>query len=235
MGNNLENIPKYIENFENLKELELNQNNITRIPNKFENMNNLSFLDLSDNKIKDKLPDSLNGLSKLHTVSFYNNVDIKGDVLSNPNLKVCRYCDINQNNCSSKDCYDDYLNLPISTDGRCGRGHARCPLGICCSKDGYCDSTYDQCFMSNGCQPKYGTCKKPCIICELDLTQNDFDFDENALPTSHNGRCGKGYGTKCPFNYCCSKEGVCTSNSEECKTHNGCQSNYGICVFAPGL
>jgi len=251
--NNLEEIPEYIENFKNLKQLTftnnkllkipdevfklqsleglyLNKNNITRIPDKFDNMVDLKDLDLSENIITDKLPSSLNKLSKLRSVLFYDNTFIKGDVLTNPNLKICKYCSRYQNNCASKECYDED-DLPISTDGRCGKGHARCPLGICCSKDGYCDSTYDQCFMSNGCQPKYGTCKKPCMICELDLTQNDFEFNEKALPTSHNGRCGKEFGTKCPWDLCCTKDGYCLGSFSDCDTDNGCQGDYGVCIY----
>jgi len=194
-------------------------------------MSKLTTLDLSDNNIDDELPKSLNDLSYLTSVFFYNNINIRGKVINNTHLKECRYCSLMQNNCSSKDCYDDnYMNLPISTDGRCGKGHARCPLGSCCSKDGYCDSFYDQCFMSNGCQPKYGTCKKPCMTCELDLTQNDFEFDENALPTSHNGRCGKDFGTKCPFDYCCTKEGYCGGGRDDCDAKLGCQEGYGLCL-----
>jgi len=195
-------------------------------------MTKLQLLDLSQNNINDHLPEALNDLPAFKEIFTFNNTNIKGDVLTNPNLKDCRYCNANVNDCSSKECYpsddDDYMSLPISTDGRCGRGHARCAPGICCNRNGWCDVLYDQCFMSNGCQPKYGTCKKPCMICELDMTANDFEYHEDNPPTTHDGHCGEGKG-QCPYDYCCNKDGICTSNKDECYAKNGCQGKFGTC------
>jgi len=221
-----------LSKLKNLEYLDLSQNNLTRVPKIFDDMTKLQLLDLSQNIITDQLPDALNDLPDFKEIFVFNNTNIKGDVLTNPNLKDCRYCSANVNDCSSKECYptndDDYMSLPISTDGRCGRGHARCAAGICCSRDGWCDVLYDQCFMSNGCQPKYGTCKKSCMICELDMTANDFEYVEDIPPTTHNGHCGEGKG-KCPNDYCCNKDGICTSNEDECNAKNGCQGKFGLC------
>jgi len=226
------NVVSQLSKLENIEYLDLSKNNLTRIPNIFDNMTKLQLLDLSQNNINDHLPEALNDLPAFKEIFTFNNTNIKGDVLTNPNLKDCRYCNANVNDCSSKECYpsddDDYMSLPISTDGRCGRGHARCAPGICCNRNGWCDVLYDQCFMSNGCQPKYGTCKKPCMICELDMTANDFEYHEDNPPTTHDGHCGEGKG-QCPYDYCCNKDGICTSNKDECYAKNGCQGKFGTC------
>jgi len=66
------------------------------------------------------------------------------------------YCSID-NGCQSKfgNCYAD---VPISINGRCGRGKGRCTAGHCCSKHGWCGTSEAHCSVSAGCQSEFGKC-----------------------------------------------------------------------------
>jgi len=79
--------------------------------------------------------------------------------------------------CCNKDGYcgngDDYCSLtegcqiafgtcnsevPVSTNGRCGKGKGRCTSGQCCSKHGWCGTSEAHCAISAGCQSEFGKC-----------------------------------------------------------------------------
>jgi len=114
---------------------------------------------------------------------------------------------------------DNNTDIPTSKDGRCGTGYGtKCPNSQCCSKYGHCGTSKDHC--ETGCQSKYGICT---------TSNNGGSSDNNTdIPTSKDGRCGTGYGTKCPNSQCCSKYGHCGTSKDHCET--GCQSKYGICT-----
>ncbi|ORX42973.1 glycoside hydrolase/deacetylase [Piromyces finnis] len=99
----------------------------------------------------------------------------------------------------------------LSSDGRCGTGYGtKCPSGQCCSKYGYCGTTSAYC--DAGCQSGFGKCNSSSTT---------------TTTTSSDGRCGTGYGTKCPSGQCCSKYGHCGTTSAYCDA--GCQSGFGKC------
>jgi len=51
---------------------------------------------------------------------------------------------------------DDSASTVISTNGKCGKEHGRCPNGYCCSKYGWCGTSSAHC--GSGCQSEFGTC-----------------------------------------------------------------------------
>jgi len=91
--NNIKNVPDEIGNLENLTKLILTNNKLEKFPSTLGNLKNLEVLYLNENSIYDKLPESLNDLSKLKYVKFESNVDIKGKALSNESLEKCIYSD----------------------------------------------------------------------------------------------------------------------------------------------
>ncbi|OUM62360.1 carbohydrate-binding module family 18 protein, partial [Piromyces sp. E2] len=71
----------------------------------------------------------------------------------------------------------------------------------CCSADGYCGTSKEFCYSSNGCQAGFGICK-----------------------------CGEKYSNgQCNNNHCCSSSGYCGTTNAFCSIANGCQKSYGIC------
>jgi len=71
----------------------------------------------------------------------------------------------------------------------------------CCSKDGYCGTSKEFFYSSNGCQPEFGVC-----------------------------RCGEGMGSCSEDDgYCCSQKGYCGTTNAFCSIDNGCQSGFGHC------
>ncbi|KAI9350616.1 hypothetical protein DFJ73DRAFT_930626 [Zopfochytrium polystomum] len=46
----------------------------------------------------------------------------------------------------------------VSTSGQCGDTFGLCPLGLCCSKYGWCGSDPTSCTVSTGCNNQYGDC-----------------------------------------------------------------------------
>jgi len=90
---------------------------------------------------------------------------------------------------------------------KCGPSDGVCPNNYCCSKDGYCGTSNDDCNISNGCQISYGLCYQ--------------DTDDST-------QCGKGKGV-CASGHCCSKEGYCGTDDSYCNIANGCQIDYGLC------
>ena len=116
-----------------------------------------------------------------------------------------------------------YTSVPtISSDGKCGQGHGACPDDKCCSKYGYCGTTYEHCYISKGCQLGFGSC--------IDNTKTSTTSPQPTTPAnqkiSTNGKCGKEDG-RCPNGYCCSQYGWCGNTSDYCG--KGCQSEFGVC------
>jgi len=103
-------------------------------------------------------------------------------------------------------------SLPISTDDRCGKKFGtRCPDGQCCSKYGWCGYSLDHC--TKGCQSEFGRC-------------NEYNYNSK-YPLTTDYRCGKKYGTRCPYGECCSRYGWCGVTKAHCG--KGCQSEFGVC------
>jgi len=48
------------------------------------------------------------------------------------------------------------LDMPVSTNWRCGNEYGRCPDGYCCSRYGYCGQSSDHCI--DRCQKAFGVC-----------------------------------------------------------------------------
>jgi hypothetical protein len=102
----------------------------------------------------------------------------------------------------------------ISTNGKCGKEDGRCPNGQCCSKYGYCGSSFRHCSLEEGCQSEFGHC----------VTNEVTDASSpTTIIISTNGKCGKEDG-KCPNDGCCSKFGYCGTTDKHCSLKEGCQS-----------
>jgi len=75
-----------------------------------------------------------------------------------------KYCNISQG-CQSEfgKCIKDKVvvkvEIPTSTNGKCGKKNGKCPKGQCCSSEGVCGKSNKYCDVKKGCQTKYGTCK----------------------------------------------------------------------------
>jgi len=89
--NLITSIPDEIGNLKNLIHTNLSHNEIINIPSSLGNLENLEELYLESNLIDDYLPESLNNLPKLHTITLDFNINIKGKTLSSPNLQNCKY------------------------------------------------------------------------------------------------------------------------------------------------
>jgi len=209
-------VPKEIANLKNLKTLSLSID-ITGSLEPLSKLENLEELIISYANVDSEIPESLNNLKKLHTVDFYES-GIRGKALTNDSLKHCRY-GANSNVCKTKDmvCFrssDKLKNCEnvsddvISTNGRCGNGNGKCPVGECCSKYGHCGKSEKYCYPSKGCQANLGDCYN--------------------YPVSTNGKCGKEDG-RCPNGECCSKNGQCGTSESHCLVSNKCQSEFGKC------
>jgi len=144
-----------------------------------------------------------------------------------PNNKCCSkygWCGTKEEYCLiSKGCQSEFgkcnngnttTDIPISTNGKCGKEDGKCPNDKCCSKYGWCGTKDEYCLISKGCQSEFGKCND-------DTTTTTTD-----LPISTNGKCGEGAG-KCPSGNCCSKYGWCGKGSDYCG--KGCQNKFGQC------
>jgi len=80
-------------------------------------------------------------------------------------------------------------DIEVSTDGKCGEGHGKCPSGQCCNKDGQCGTTEDYCLVSKKCQMNYGECKNECeqIYDQLRKIRNS-DFDDVECKSNKEGK-----------------------------------------------
>jgi len=127
--------------------------------------------------------------------------------------------------------------LPISKDGRCGKGIAICGDGNCCSSFGWCGNTKDHCKIDRGCQTDFGECysnKSNENVTKINIknennksTQNNQNSN-NKLPISKDGRCGKDVAI-CNEGFCCSMYGWCGKTDKYCKIEEGCQKEFGVC------
>jgi hypothetical protein len=216
----------YVLNYENLEKLIITGHEITSIPKDVGELKHLKYIDLHNNHISE-IPEFLNNLPKLEYIDLTLNKDIKGKTLTNENLKTCKY-EASDNLCKAKEmnCFDKNLNikacdssstppseLPISTNGKCAKGVAKCPEGECCSKYGYCGTSEKHCSLDKGCQSELGKCSSST---------------STELPISTNGKCAKGV-AKCPEGECCSKYGYCGTSEKHCSLDKGCQSELGKC------
>ncbi|TLD21132.1 hypothetical protein PspLS_09238 [Pyricularia sp. CBS 133598] len=112
--------------------------------------------------------------------------------------------------------------LTISQDATCGsitmltcQGSA---FGNCCSKNGYCGSTYVYC--GTGCQAGFGSCG-------LNSTVTN-STSPSSQQVSLDGTCGNGITCQgSGFGDCCSPNGWCGSSDAYCGT--GCQPDSGMC------
>jgi len=123
--------------------------------------------------------------------------------------------------------------IEYTTSDRCGEGFGRCRDNDCCSEYGYCGVTTAYC--GNGCQSEFGRCNGVSEKVTTTTTTTKYittttTTTKKSTPTgkiSTDGRCGKGIGTICPDNLCCSQYGYCDSGKDYCG--QGCQSEFGRC------
>ncbi|KAK5671963.1 hypothetical protein QVD99_001785 [Batrachochytrium dendrobatidis] len=132
-------------------------------------------------------------------------------------------------------------DYPISADGRCGEGfNTQCPGKTCCSGKGFCGKTPSHCGVD--CQKGYGSCLTPEALARL-LAKSSASAPvqpkasapapKTDYPISADGRCGKGFKTKCPDRTCCSESGFCGKTKSHCG--DGCQKDYGFCLKPEAL
>ena len=170
-----------------------------------------------------------------------SNEKFTGKILDIPSLEICNYIrslreesyDLcfepnNKSKClidksQIKPCSNN-SELPVSPDGICGQGIARCPEGECCSKYGYCGRSNDHCSLERGCQSELGQ----CLITNTVTTIAPSKTTPSKYPTSTNGKCGGRDGV-CPSGECCSMYGYCGRSDRHCSIEKGCQSEFGQC------
>lgn len=138
----------------------------------------------------------------------------------------------------------------VESGGACGTGYGLCPESECCSKDGICGVTKDNC--GKGCKREFGLCQSsiqtsnimtmttnkitmstvisPIVTPTTTIvtTSSEIPLETPTLTTSTNGRCGPEDGI-CPDNECCSQYNYCGDSSEHCDLDSGCQSEFGRC------
>jgi len=202
-SNHISKISDNIEDLKKLKELDLSDNEIEKIPEQFSKLESLEILDLSYNPIKE-IPEGLCKLKNLKEL-LIDEVESQSDIII---PKAC---------CTKFNICKESTDLPVSTNGKCGKEYGYCPSGNCCSKYGWCGTKEEYCSISKGCQSEFGKCNDD---------SNNTTIPE--LPVSTNGKCGKEYG-KCPSGKCCSSYGWCGTKEEYCSISKGCQSEFGKC------
>ncbi|KAL6635653.1 RNI-like protein [Neocallimastix sp. 'constans'] len=225
-------IPNDISKLTNLEVLNLAGNELNCKLDVISELRNLKKLDLSNNNLNTELPESFNNLTQLEFINITSNEKFTGKILDIPSLEICNYIrslreesyDLcfepnNKSKClidksQIKPCSNN-SELPVSPDGICGQGIARCPEGECCSKYGYCGRSNDHCSLEKGCQSELGNCSS---------NSND------DLPISPDGICGQGI-ARCPEGECCSKYGYCGRSNDHCSLERGCQSELGQCLI----
>lgn len=120
---------------------------------------------------------------------------ISGKTLTNDSIESCSYTQT-RNLCIAKDmpCLENYelkkcldADIPISSDGQCGKDHGRCPSNQCCNKDGKCGTGEDYCYISNGCQNKYSYCTDQCD--ELDMFISKINEESDLYDESETDEC----------------------------------------------
>ncbi|KAI9218274.1 hypothetical protein BC828DRAFT_223538 [Blastocladiella britannica] len=78
---------------------------------------------------------------------------------------------------------------PAPLDSRCGNGIGSCPIGQCCSRNGYCGIEDVYCDKATyGCQPQYGLCSDVAtIVTDSQCVSTDmvaFSFDDGPWPNT---------------------------------------------------
>ncbi|OUM67170.1 carbohydrate-binding module family 18 protein, partial [Piromyces sp. E2] len=116
------------------------------------------------------------------------NIDIKGQVLTNKSLEKCYYnknynlCVVKEVKCELLTSMDEYslcsnntIEEKESTNGKCGKDYGKCPSGQCCS-NGKCGSSTDYCYLSKGCDLSYGMCYNECreLADHIESKNNDY-------------------------------------------------------------
>ncbi|OUM62216.1 carbohydrate-binding module family 18 protein, partial [Piromyces sp. E2] len=110
--------------------------------------------------------------------------------------------------------------------GMCGPNIGKCEGDQCCSEYGWCGTTRGHCYISHGCQPKYGVCvdsfntNSTTTTTTTTTTTEEATEKKSTLATSVTGKCGEDYGV-CPKGQCCSKHGWCGKGHGYCA--EGCQ------------
>lgn len=115
----------------------------------------------------------------------------------------------------------------------CGEanGGKSCGKGLCCSLSGsvhqrisailyfissFCGIGFPYCGV--GCQENHGICWPISNPKDDNVTISDTQL------------CGPGVDQKCPDGFCCSANGECGTNSDQCTIYQGCQPDYGTCL-----
>jgi len=167
----LNDLPKSFFDLTEIKTLILEGQRNTFIPEELGNFKNLETLHIRGENVKSEIPQSLNELTKLKDVELTGM--LSGKTLTNESIENCYYSGYIRlkNLCKPKDmpCLkyqdikecEDSDNIPVSSDGQCGKDHGRCPFNYCC-KDGKCGTGEDYCYVSNGCQNEYSSCIDQC-------------------------------------------------------------------------
>ncbi|KAI2631340.1 hypothetical protein GGS26DRAFT_591223 [Hypomontagnella submonticulosa] len=146
-------------------------------------------------------------------------------------------CGDSEEDCQAGTCYEGACESAIvdnfTLDGKCGpeNGGQKCggKWGDCCNFSGVCGTGNDFC--------DDGKCESGNCTLLLDI-QSSVESDDSKVSTksspwqtgtTRDGTCGGPNHYTCDVLYgsCCSPEGVCGSEEEQCG--NGCQSKYGKC------
>jgi hypothetical protein len=176
----------------------------------------------------------------------YCNYDINGvGICENVNCyqynnKYIQNMDINKfdGNDVSRNDVRNFCKRSISTDGKCGldNNNTKCPDGQCCSINGTCGYDKESCISI----APFKTKSLNAII-NRDLYSNYSDVQKfqtdflvnnvakkyvgnNNFEISTDGRCGIDLMNekiiKCPDNECCTQQGYCTKDYNNCNSYN---------------
>ncbi|KAI8910086.1 hypothetical protein BC831DRAFT_432952 [Entophlyctis helioformis] len=112
-----------------------------------------------------------------------------------------------------------------TTDGTCGKNGITCKAGDCCSQYGWCGTSTAHC--GAGCQAAFGRCGSA-----PPPPPPPPPPPTTPVVSPIGGRCGRGFGTTCGPNVCCSESSVCGTTAASCG--NGCQAAFGRCGIVTG-
>ena len=134
--------------------------------------------------------------------------------------RCCSYwgfCGVDKEYCSKSErcvsnCWNDDGILdtsPVNWINECG-GQLECPLGLCCSKWGYCGITDEYCSPPD--------CQSSCV------TQTDSVSQTSTTTPQPSVKSECSASKLCPNSRCCSKWGFCGVSESHCKVSEGCLS-----------